>query len=171
MMALQHKHHDAPYVFPPPPPPRHMDRYLQQSRNRMRALHLEKPGLKSHTRTGVKYQPELADSTTMVMPQPTNSFHPSLLHPNYNMPMVEYPGPTGPIRVQRGWTAPDMMEAGKQHPSLESGGYRFGEELVSFCKNWTPTSHKLRRLLKNRFTSDQFQRIATDLDGDYHQEQ
>ncbi|TKS66050.1 hypothetical protein D9C73_000106 [Collichthys lucidus] len=64
-----------------------------------------------------------------------------------------------------------MMEAGKQHPSLESGGYRFGEELVSFCKNWTPTSHELRRLLKNRFTSDQFQRIATDLDGDYNQEQ
>ncbi|TKS65993.1 hypothetical protein D9C73_000049 [Collichthys lucidus] len=125
----------------------------------------------SHTRTGVKYQPDLADSTTMVMPQPTNSFHPSLLHPNYNMPMVEYPGPTGPIRVQRGWTAPDMMEAGKQHPSLESGGYRFGEELVSFCKNWTPTSHELRRLLKNRLTNDQFQRIATDLDGDYHQEQ
>ncbi|KAE8279990.1 hypothetical protein D5F01_LYC22125 [Larimichthys crocea] len=64
-----------------------------------------------------------------------------------------------------------MMEAGKQLPSLESGGYRFGEELVSFCKNWSPTSDELRRLLKNRLTSDQFQRIATDLDGDYHQEQ
>ncbi|TKS65990.1 hypothetical protein D9C73_000046 [Collichthys lucidus] len=63
------------------------------------------------------------------------------------------------------------MEAGKQLPSLESGGYRFGEELVSFCKNWTPMSNELRRLLKNRLTSDQFQRIATDLDGDYHQEQ
>ncbi|TKS65954.1 hypothetical protein D9C73_000010 [Collichthys lucidus] len=64
-----------------------------------------------------------------------------------------------------------MTEAGKQLSSLESGGYRFGEELVSFCKNWTPTSYELRRLLKNRLTSDQFQRITTDLDGDYHQEQ
>ncbi|XP_027135833.1 uncharacterized protein LOC109142178 [Larimichthys crocea] len=164
MHRMSFHHHHLPY-------PRHMDRYLQKSRNRMRALHLEEPDLKSHTRTGVKYQPDLADSTTMVMPQPTNSFHPSLLHPNYNMPMVEYPGPTGPIRVHRGWTDPDMMEAGKQLPSLESGGYRFGEELVSFCKNWSPTSHELRRLLKKRLTSDQFQRITTDLDGDYHQEQ
>ncbi|KAG7999438.1 hypothetical protein GBF38_000212 [Nibea albiflora] len=63
--------------------------------------------------------------------RPTNPLHPSLLHPNHNMPMVEYPGPTGPIESKG--DGPDMMEAGKQLPSLESGGRRFGEELVSFC--------------------------------------
>ncbi|KAG7999781.1 hypothetical protein GBF38_000019, partial [Nibea albiflora] len=66
-----------------------------------------------HDDESYAFRPDPADSTTMVMPQPTNPLHPSLLHPNHNMPMVEYPGPTGPIRVQRGWTDPDMMEAGK----------------------------------------------------------
>ncbi|TKS66012.1 hypothetical protein D9C73_000068 [Collichthys lucidus] len=156
-MALQHKHDDASYVFPPPPPPpsygsisstiKEKDESSASGGTRSKEVITHKNAdsasvpsasssiseqmlSSSHTRTGVKYQPDLADSTTMVMPQPTNSFHPSLLLPNYNMPMVEYPGPTGPIRVQRGWTAPDMMEAGKQLSSLESGGYRF-ESILS----------------------------------------
>ncbi|KAG7999794.1 hypothetical protein GBF38_000362, partial [Nibea albiflora] len=141
MMALRHKHDDASYAFRPPPPP---------------------PPPSYGSISSTTKEPDESSTSEGTRSKEV------IIHKS-NMPMVEYPGPTGPIRVQRGWTAPDMMEAGKQLPSLESGGHRFGEELVSFCKNWSPTSHELQRLLKK--TSNQFQRIVTNLDGDYHQEQ
>ncbi|KAE8301103.1 hypothetical protein D5F01_LYC01262 [Larimichthys crocea] len=79
-------------------------------------------------------------------------------------------------RSNRSHKSPKRMDrpghdgSGKQLPSLESGGYRFGEELVSFCKNWSPTSHELRRL-EEQTHKRPVPENRHDLDGDYHQEQ
>ncbi len=62
-------------------------------------------------------------------------------------PMIEVSGPDGPMMVFRPWTVNDMKEAMAHLPSPEEAGDRFSTELVTFCKEFSPTVHELRRLL------------------------
>ncbi len=62
-------------------------------------------------------------------------------------PMIEVSGPDGPMMVFRPWTVNDMKEAMAHLPSPEKAGDRFSTELVTFCKEFSPTVHELRRLL------------------------
>ncbi len=58
-------------------------------------------------------------------------------------PMIEVSGPDGPIMVFRPWTVTDMKEAMAHLQSPEEAGDRFSTELVTFCKEFSPTVHEL----------------------------
>ncbi|TSL89898.1 Tau-tubulin kinase 1 [Bagarius yarrelli] len=55
-------------------------------------------------------------------------------------PMVEVSGPDRP------WTASDIQDATQNLPDpREVGGPKFGEQLEQFCREFRPTSYKLRK--------------------------
>ncbi|KAL0199568.1 hypothetical protein M9458_002755, partial [Cirrhinus mrigala] len=62
-------------------------------------------------------------------------------------PMVEVSGPDGAMMVFRPWTVNDMKEAMAHLPNPEEAGDRFSTELITFCKEFSPTMYELRRLL------------------------
>ena len=84
------------------------------------------------------------------------------------MAMVEAPGVNGDtVLVQRPWTLSEIKEAMVHLPLPgEVGGNRMPAELVTFCRDFRPTTHELRRLLVTKL-GPQFSRINVGwLDND-----
>ncbi len=52
-----------------------------------------------------------------------------------------------PMMVFKPWTVNDMKEAMTHLPSPDEAGDKFSAELVTFCQEFSPTVHELRRLL------------------------
>ncbi len=75
-------------------------------------------------------------------------------------PMIEVSGPDGPMMVFRPWTVNDMKEAMAHLPSPEEAGDRFSTELVTFCKEFSPTVHELRRLLAVKLGASSWQKVS-----------
>ncbi len=75
-------------------------------------------------------------------------------------PMIEVSGPDGPMMVFRPWTVNDMKEAMAHLPSPEEAGNRFSTELVTFCKEFSPTVHELRRLLAVKLGASSWHKVS-----------
>ncbi len=75
-------------------------------------------------------------------------------------PMIEVSGPDGPMMVFRPWTVTDMKEAMAHLPSPEEAGDRFSTELVTFCKEFSPTVHELRRLLAVKLGASSWHKVS-----------
>ncbi|KAI3366926.1 hypothetical protein L3Q82_009571 [Scortum barcoo] len=55
------------------------------------------------------------------------------------------------MMVHRPWTQKDMLDALAHLPDPTVSGTRFSDELLLiFCKEFSPTTHELRRLLKKK---------------------
>ncbi|KAI3355828.1 hypothetical protein L3Q82_004396 [Scortum barcoo] len=65
-------------------------------------------------------------------------------------PMVQEAGQRGPMMVHRPWTQKDMMDALAHLPDPKVSSTQFSEELLIFCKEYSPTMHELRRLLMKK---------------------
>ncbi len=75
-------------------------------------------------------------------------------------PMIEVSGPDGPMMVFRPWTVNDIKEAMAHLPSPEEAGDKFSTELVTFCKEFSPTVHELRRLLAVKLAASSWHKVS-----------
>ncbi len=75
-------------------------------------------------------------------------------------PMIEVSGPDEPIMVFRPWTVTDMKEAMAHLLSPEEAVDRFSTELVTFCKEFSPTVHELRRLLAVKLGASSWHKVS-----------
>lgn len=78
-------------------------------------------------------------------------------------PMLEVSGPEGPIMVFRPWTVTDMREAMAHLPSPDEAGDKFSTELVTFCQEFSPTVHELRRLLAVKLGATSWHKVSGKL--------
>ncbi|XP_042584307.1 uncharacterized protein LOC122138010 [Cyprinus carpio] len=77
--------------------------------------------------------------------------------------MLEVSGPEGPIMVFRPWTVTDMREAMAHLPSPDEAGDKFSTELVTFCQEFSPTVHELRRLLAVKLGATSWHKVSGKL--------
>ncbi|KAL0154410.1 hypothetical protein M9458_050303, partial [Cirrhinus mrigala] len=81
-------------------------------------------------------------------------------------PMVEVSGPDGAMMVFRPWTVNDMKEAMAHLPNPEEAGDRFSIELITFCKEFSPTMYELRRLLAVKLGASKWHKVSGKLRGE-----
>ncbi|XP_058616613.1 uncharacterized protein LOC131530382 isoform X2 [Onychostoma macrolepis] len=81
-------------------------------------------------------------------------------------PMIEVSGPAGPMMVFRPWTVADMKEAMAHLPSPDEAGDRFSSELVTFCKEFSPTVYELKRLLAVKLGASSWHKVSGRLPGE-----
>ncbi|KAM3602236.1 uncharacterized protein V6R79_000333 [Siganus canaliculatus] len=81
----------------------------------------------------------------------------------FSMPMVEVSGPEGPTLVFRAWTSADLTTASQHLPNLTTSGKVFAEELLTFCKEFKPTSNELRRLLIPKLKLSDWDKISNQI--------
>ncbi|KAF4097009.1 hypothetical protein G5714_022978 [Onychostoma macrolepis] len=67
---------------------------------------------------------------------------------------------TAPMMVFRPWTVTDMKEAMVHLPSPDEAGEIFSTELVTFCKEFSPTVHELRRLLAVKLGASSWHKVS-----------
>ncbi|KAL0152324.1 hypothetical protein M9458_052047 [Cirrhinus mrigala] len=80
--------------------------------------------------------------------------------------MVEVSGPDGVMMVFRPWTVNDIREAMALLPNPEEAGDRFSTELVTFCKEFSPTMYELRRLLAVKLGASNWHKVSGKLRGE-----
>ncbi|XP_059415289.1 uncharacterized protein LOC132151098 [Carassius carassius] len=78
-------------------------------------------------------------------------------------PLIEVLGPDGPVMVFRPWTMIDMKEAMAHLPSPYEAGDKFSTELVTFCQEFSPTVHELRRLLAVKLGATSWHKVSGEL--------
>ncbi|XP_036960086.1 uncharacterized protein LOC119022830 [Acanthopagrus latus] len=67
---------------------------------------------------------------------------------NFQAPMVEVAGSEGRVQlVYRPWTYSDMKDAAASLPDVRNGGAEFAVQLITFCRQFKPTTAELQRLL------------------------
>ncbi|XP_036960722.1 uncharacterized protein LOC119023134 isoform X4 [Acanthopagrus latus] len=67
---------------------------------------------------------------------------------NFQAPMVEVAGSEGRVQlVYRPWTYSDMKDAAASPPDVRNGGVEFAVQLITFCRQFKPTTAELQRLL------------------------
>ncbi|KAM8741686.1 uncharacterized protein AB9X84_018994 [Acanthopagrus schlegelii] len=67
---------------------------------------------------------------------------------NFQAPMVEVAGSEGRVQlVYRPWTYSDMKDAAASLPDVRNGGADFAVQLITFCRQFKPTTAELQRLL------------------------
>ncbi|KAK9523363.1 hypothetical protein VZT92_019774 [Zoarces viviparus] len=64
--------------------------------------------------------------------------------------MVQVAGPNGAMMVHRPWTDRDMTDALAHLPDPQVSDTMFGDELIVFCRGFSPTEGELRRLLMKK---------------------
>uniref|UniRef100_A0A9J8CJW6 ribonuclease H n=1 Tax=Cyprinus carpio carpio TaxID=630221 RepID=A0A9J8CJW6_CYPCA len=77
--------------------------------------------------------------------------------------MIDGSGPDGPMMVFRPWTVNDMKEAMAHLPSPDEAGDKCSAELVTFCQEFSPTMHELRRLLAVKLGASSWHKVSGKL--------
>ncbi|KAI3353578.1 hypothetical protein L3Q82_020100 [Scortum barcoo] len=65
------------------------------------------------------------------------------------------------MMVYRPWTQKDMLDSLAHLPDPTVSGTRFSDELLIFCKEFSPTTHELRRLLKKKLGLAAYDKIRS----------
>ncbi|KAI3357199.1 hypothetical protein L3Q82_015657 [Scortum barcoo] len=85
------------------------------------------------------------------------------------LPMVQVAGQGGPMMVHRPWTQKDMLDSLAHLPDPTVSGTRFSDELLIFCKEFSPTTHELRRLLMKKLGPAAYSKVRSACQGEARQ--
>jgi len=88
----------------------------------------------------------------------------------HHLPMVQVAGPDGVQLVHRPWTHDDMVKALAHLPEVKASGLKFSNELFTFCKEFSPTTAELKRLLMKKLGPADYAKIKHALGEDDHRQ-
>ncbi|KAI3360087.1 hypothetical protein L3Q82_014409 [Scortum barcoo] len=80
--------------------------------------------------------------------------------------MMQVAGQGRSIMVHRPWTQKDMMDATAHLPDPTVSGTRLSDELLIFCKEFSPTTHELRRLLMKKLGPVAYVKVHSACQGE-----